>query len=1254
MRILTKGIILICVPLILSVIITGSLYSLLLGSDRQRLQQTRNRQAVEHSVTATFLLYDLGNDIKDLLTKSQNKVQLREQFKQHLATLRQEEDLIVADDTSGSFAPIINRERQELDATLNEWLDTVKSLRGHLSIGAVLNAQNLIGRGTVRRHSLVCASQSLVSQVLLSLKEYPLVEQRLFDSQIQILVGGTIFGIIFGFWLARLFMKGIVERIGLMVQNTHRLSKGLSLAPPMSGCDEIAQLDAEFHSMASALNSAKAKEHTLFVNASDMIAVLNAELQLMSVNPASYQLLGFEPQGLMQLGLLDLVHPDDRDRTIQAFMSGDDGSNGITLQNRIRHQLGHYLDIDWSACWSQSREELCAVAHDVTEQRRIEREKREFLSMVSHDLRSPLCSISFGFELILKGIFGSFPQSAAATLNAIRDNIQALLKLVNDLLDLEKLEAGRLTMTKRLTDIDSIVDQAIEEVESIAQRKQVLLVAETGDDNAEYEVDAERIVQSIANVLSFVIAGTSNATILLKCFSDSNQLRFQLTDSSSKLTAEQASSLFESYRQAPIGSTSDSPVALGLVLSKQIIEAHNGTLRVEPAADGGITYHIALRIVDDIAISASLRALGPDVQTLQRGGQFTNSTELGLSRVPPRSQMMARGAKQPILSRLNLLQKGLLLVAVPIVFEITFAGLLFAGFSESFKAEQRELHYRIVATTSHNLVMLSSKFISEMNLAKEEKYWNDLQGTFDETVTAEQELLKLTKDDPELHNLAQELQVQLKPLSEYIDRARQHIKEYGVSEETLAVALDSKTKLDSLPLEISPTFQKLFEACERATIESPGHLSQLRANQGVMLVAGLLISLLISLGSAVLFGLEITKRLKTMAYNMERVKAGADLRDVVAGSDEIAQLDAYFHSMVLALREASNREKAVFANSRDVLCTIDTAGTVINVNPACFTMWQIPASELVGSLIQSVMDETSSAKMLQTLSTLSIENPTAVVETAITNADGASMVASWSLSCAEGSDQISAVAHDITQSESLRKLREDFLRIIAGRMKAPLLVIAQSTESLIRDFCGGLDPAVSQRLESIATSCSRLLRLTNSLDEMDKLSSGQMELKLSTVYTDDLLKRTADALGTFALSKGVNLVIESCERNAINGDPDRLMQVCINLVSNAIKFSPPDSCVRLYSQVTGEVVRIYIQDFGRGIPESHVESIFEPFSQVEAADGKRAAGTGLGLPICKRLVAEHGGEMFVESQLGQGSIFSFTIPRTVMTTKVPG
>ena len=141
-----------------------------------------------------------------------------------------------------------------------------------------------------------------------------------------------------------------------------------------------------------------------------------------------------------------------------------------------------------------------------------------------------------------------------------------------------------------------------------------------------------------------------------------------------------------------------------------------------------------------------------------------------------------------------------------------------------------------------------------------------------------------------------------------------------------------------------------------------------------------------------------------------------------------------------------------------------------------------------------------------------------------------------------------------------------------------------------------------------------------------------------------LMNSASDTMSAMASENKVELVIDLLEA-FVWVDSDRILQVLTNLLSNAIKFSGDDTKVILSAKAQDDDwVRVTVRDSGRGIPSDKIDKIFERFGQVDASDSREKGGTGLGLPICKTIVTQHGGGIWVESELGKGSSFHFTLP----------
>ena len=181
-------------------------------------------------------------------------------------------------------------------------------------------------------------------------------------------------------------------------------------------------------------------------------------------------------------------------------------------------------------------------------------------------------------------------------------------------------------------------------------------------------------------------------------------------------------------------------------------------------------------------------------------------------------------------------------------------------------------------------------------------------------------------------------------------------------------------------------------------------------------------------------------------------------------------------------------------------------------------------------------------------------------------------------------------------------------------------------------------------LERMETEVDSLSQMVSELLELARIESGRVPLQMSPVPPSDLIDGAVERLRLQAERSGLNLTIECPEDlPPVLADYTRLEQVIVNLLHNAIKFTPAGGRITVGAESTGEAVRFFVQDSGVGIPAIDLPRIFERFYKADRA--RSGGGTGLGLAISKHLVEAHGGEIWAESEEGKGSTFSFAIPR---------
>ncbi len=237
------------------------------------------------------------------------------------------------------------------------------------------------------------------------------------------------------------------------------------------------------------------------------------------------------------------------------------------------------------------------------------------------------------------------------------------------------------------------------------------------------------------------------------------------------------------------------------------------------------------------------------------------------------------------------------------------------------------------------------------------------------------------------------------------------------------------------------------------------------------------------------------------------------------------------------------------------------------------------------------------------------------------------------------------VFRDLTRLKQLERTREEFVANVSHELRTPLSLIKGYVETLLD---GARDnPEVAERfLKIIERNANRLDLLIQDLLTISALESEKIKLNLQPVELRALAGKVLTDLNAKAENKNVELVNDVPELT-VNGDVNRLDQVLANLVDNAIKYGRAQGSVRVGGKkLANGALEIFVRDDGPGIPPEAIDRVFERFYRVDKARSRDQGGTGLGLSIVKHIVQAHGGEVRVESELGKGATFFFTVPET--------
>lgn len=350
------------------------------------------------------------------------------------------------------------------------------------------------------------------------------------------------------------------------------------------------------------------------------------------------------------------------------------------------------------------------------------------------------------------------------------------------------------------------------------------------------------------------------------------------------------------------------------------------------------------------------------------------------------------------------------------------------------------------------------------------------------------------------------------------------------------------------------------------------------------------------------------------------------------------------------LKSSEQRISTILENTGVGLLSVLEDGHIEQVNSSARHLFQCERKDLEGHNLDDLFEQTAVGANYTLLSLLQRQP---VVETNAILKTGKLLPVEVSIGKTRVGDSKQFLVNilDITERRQLEQMKREFVSTISDNLRLPL----DSVEQFLRRVCekpeyhAGLKERGIQGASLAKRNIGRLLRLTNDLVDVATFKSGTLTLEPCRCDLAGILERSVDAVGVFAEKHSIAVEFQHhpCDLYA---DQDRIERVLVNLLSNAVKFSPAGSKVSILTAERETFVIISVIDQGRGIPPTHINSIFESFRQVSDTDATQKGGTGLGLAICKAIVEQHGGQIGVESEEGRGSKFWFTVPKETEVT----
>lgn len=459
---------------------------------------------------------------------------------------------------------------------------------------------------------------------------------------------------------------------------------------------------------------------------------------------------------------------------------------------------------------------------------------------------------------------------------------------------------------------------------------------------------------------------------------------------------------------------------------------------------------------------------------------------------------------------------------------------------------------------------------------------------------------------------------------------------------------DLRTKLQDQFIEQGRESTALRQACRQLLDKSKkGGERNWRATVFTT-ISAVLLTVLASVAVSITITRNIIRRLIVLADNSGRLTSGQELLPPVAGNDEIADLDRQFHSMAEALKSAHEKEKVITERMPAALILLNQDGFIIRVNSKAQGLLAHAETALIGKPLTEFLQQ-GEAKIAPERMFQSLLQRTEgkLVETEICLKEAKQLIVELSIDRLESRSETTFVAImlDVTDRYEAQARREKLAAMIAHDIRTPLCGIDVNLQVILDGLFGDLHEQVARRLQQSRTGTQRVVRLLNDLLRLTRQQATRLTLEMEEISADGIVGEAVDSVSASAAAKGI--VVEQAIASlpaTLFADRDKLIQVVLNLLSNATKFSPDNGKITVYQQVESDKLRISVVDQGPGIPAGMEESIFMPFKQVSWKDAAEKDGTGLGLSICKMIIEDHGGEIGVSSKPGQGANFWFTVP----------
>ncbi len=391
-----------------------------------------------------------------------------------------------------------------------------------------------------------------------------------------------------------------------------------------------------------------------------------------------------------------------------------------------------------------------------------------------------------------------------------------------------------------------------------------------------------------------------------------------------------------------------------------------------------------------------------------------------------------------------------------------------------------------------------------------------------------------------------------------------------------------------------------------------------------------------------------TGPIKEVTSKAERLAKG-DFGQIITvkSKDEVGQLTEMFNYLTVRLKSTldemyreKNKIEIILTNMTDGIIAVDAKGMVIHANPAAYNIFNIKKEDLydwkfddvskkleLGITFDDLLTDSDKNFNILNINNLIIKISTVPIVNEHNETEGAMLV-----------------LQDVTEQEKLDKMRKEFVANVSHELRTPLTTIKSYTETLLDGALENKEYTVNF-LKVINSESERMTRLVKDLLQLSKLDYDKAEWNMKKLNILAIIRDCVVKMDISAKQKNQTLSFEALgELCELTGDKDRIEQVIINIISNAIKYTPENGSIKVTAGKLTDSVEIRIADTGMGIPKDDLPRLFERFYRVDKARSRAMGGTGLGLSIAKNIVEAHKGTIRIESEYGKGTEVIMNFP----------